>query len=177
MIHLFIIILLSALTTGVITSFLGYWVHWIFHQPWSRWFYHAHMNHHIIQYPPSSFLSDKYKSAGRDSTVILFIVAFAPVLVGIVLFTILGILSLTTGICSLICLTIWGLAHDYFHDQFHISGSYWTKFKFFLIWRDIHYIHHLDMSKNYGIVSFQWDKVFKTYFEADITLDEGNNEL
>jgi sterol desaturase/sphingolipid hydroxylase (fatty acid hydroxylase superfamily) len=134
------------------------------------------MNHHLVQYPPSVFLSSKYKSAGKDSTVILFIVAFAPVLIGIVICTMFGILSLTSGICSLLCLTIWGLAHDYFHDQFHITSP-WKRFSFFLKWRDIHYVHHLDMSKNYGIISFQWDKLFKTYLEANITLDKGKETL
>jgi sterol desaturase/sphingolipid hydroxylase (fatty acid hydroxylase superfamily) len=171
MIYILLSMLVAMLVMGFITTFLGYVVHWIFHQPWSLWFYDAHMNHHQIQYPPTIFFSDKYKSAGRNSTVWLFVIAFAPVFLGIVLLTYLGILSLLLGAYSMFSLIVWGWVHDYFHDQFHLTNTPWKSLPFFLKWRDIHYVHHLDMSKNYGIVLFQWDKLFKTFSsEEDIKL-------
>lgn len=177
MIRLLCTLLVAFSATGFITTFLGYWVHWAFHQPWSLRFYHAHMNHHQIQYPPADFLSETYRGAGRDSTVILFAIAFAPVLLTIALLTLFGFFSLTTCIISLASLAVWGFAHDYFHDQFHLTNTFWKKFAFFIKLRSTHYLHHLDMSKNYGIVFFQWDKLFKTYDAEEIKFDQENGTL
>lgn len=171
MIHLLVTALVAFFATGIVTTFLGYWVHWVFHQSWSLWFFQAHMNHHLIQYPPTNFLSDTYRSAGKDSTVILFAVAFTPVILAIIILTLFGIFSLTTCTITLVTLLAWGFVHDYFHDQFHLTNTFWKQFAFFLKLRSTHYVHHLDMSKNYGIVLFQWDKLFKTYDDENINLD------
>jgi sterol desaturase/sphingolipid hydroxylase (fatty acid hydroxylase superfamily) len=177
MMSLLLTIVVAFFASGLITTFLGYWVHWIFHQPWSLGFYHAHMNHHQIQYPPSDYLSDTYRGAGRDSTVILFVVAFAPVLIGIALLTWFGFFTLTTCGIIVASLAIWGYVHDYFHDQFHLNNTWWKQFSFFIKLRSTHYLHHLDMSKNYGIILFPWDKLFNTYDAENITLDKENDAL
>jgi sterol desaturase/sphingolipid hydroxylase (fatty acid hydroxylase superfamily) len=165
-------LLLAVATGGLITTFMGYLVHWVFHQPWSLWFYNAHMNHHKIQYPPTDFFSDTYKSAGRDSTAVLFVIAFAPIMLAIIAMTFLGILSLPVGLTTLASLIGWGLVHDHLHDQFHLTNSRWNKLPFFETLRKIHYVHHLDMRLNFGIFFFVWDKMFKTYDDAnEINLD------
>jgi len=128
------------------------------------------MNHHKIQYPPANFFSEKYKSAGRDSTVILFAIAFAPIFIIIGLLTFFGILSITTCITAFVFLLLWGFIHDHIHDQFHITNTFWEKFPLFVKWRTLHYIHHIDMNTNFGIIQFQWDKLFKTFVNENITI-------
>lgn len=172
MISLLIKLLVIFAVTGTATTFLGYWVHWAFHQPWTQWFHRAHMNHHQIQYPSTDFFSDKYRHPGRDSAVILFGIAFTPILLGVGILMLLGLLSLTSGLAVFVSLALWGFAHDYFHDQFHLKNSWWKQFSIFTNWRRLHYIHHLDMSLNFGIVFFGWDKLFKTFDSAhDIHLE------
>jgi sterol desaturase/sphingolipid hydroxylase (fatty acid hydroxylase superfamily) len=149
------------------TTLLGYWVHWAFHQPWTLWFHRAHMNHHQVQYPATDFFSEKYRSAGKDSSAILFGIVFSPVVLAIVGVMLLGLVSLSTGIVVLSSLSLCGFAHDYFHDQFHIKSTWLKRFQFFLNWRRLHYVHHLDMKLNFGIVHFYWDKLFKTFDDAD----------
>lgn len=164
-------LLLILIITGIFTVFLGYIIHKLFHNPSSRWFYHAHMNHHMIQYPPTSFFSDSYKSAGKDSTVILFVIAFAPILLGVIALTFFGVFSLTTCIASLLGLVFWGWMHNYVHDHFHLKNTWLTYIPFFIKWRKLHYIHHLDMTKNLGIIWFGWDKLFKTFADEDVELN------
>jgi sterol desaturase/sphingolipid hydroxylase (fatty acid hydroxylase superfamily) len=121
------------------------------------------MNHHKIQYPPTNFYSDKYRSAGIDSAVILFTIAFSPLLVGLGLLAYFGVVSMTIGISGLAGLIIWGLMHSYIHGQFHLNNSFWNKFSIFHSWKDLHYIHHLNMNSNLGIFIFVWDKLFGTF--------------
>jgi sterol desaturase/sphingolipid hydroxylase (fatty acid hydroxylase superfamily) len=167
MIMLLLKLLAIFTVTGACTTFLGYWVHWSFHQPWALWFHKAHMNHHQIQYPSTDFFSEKYRHPGRDSTVILFGIVFAPLLLLVGGFMLFGVISLTAGLTTFISLGLWGFAHDYFHDQFHLNNSWWKKFPTFINWRRLHYVHHLNMSLNFGIVFFGWDKMFKTFDSAD----------
>lgn len=155
--------LLITFVSAVIATFLGYWIHWLLHQPWSLWFYSAHMNHHKLQYPSTDFFSDKYRSAGKDSTVILFVLVFMPIILALGALSFFGILSWSTSIYTLINLAAWGLIHNYLHDKFHLNNTFWKNIPLFLKWQSIHYIHHLEMNANYGIVLFVWDKLFKTY--------------
>lgn len=157
---------------GITICFLGYWTHQWFHHPSSGWLYRAHQNHHFIQYPPHAYLSDTYKSAGTDSTRILFAIVFSPLIIGLSVLTFFGVLSLWHGIAALLSLGLWGYVHDYVHDQFHLSNTWLLKLpgSWFTNWRRIHYIHHLDQTKNFGIVYFGWDKWFGT-FEDETTLE------
>lgn len=174
MISFFLTFLISSIVTAIAATFIGYWVHWSFHQPWALWFYHAHMNHHKVQYPATDFFSEKYRSAGKDNTVILFAVVFTPVILTILALAFFGTVSWTISICSLISLIAWGLIHNYVHDEFHLTDSIWKSSSLFLKWRSLHYIHHLDMTTNYGIVFFLWDRLFKTYIkETESTLTQG----
>lgn len=159
--------------TFITVTLLGWITHKTFHQSWCAWFYQTHLNHHMVQYPATDFFSDTYRSGGRDSSVWLFIIAFSPILIGLGLLTVFGILSLTTGIASLLGLGLWGYLHDYIHDQFHLRDTWMLKLptSLFRSWRKWHYIHHLDMSKNYGIIWFGWDKLFNTFIDENIDLN------
>jgi sterol desaturase/sphingolipid hydroxylase (fatty acid hydroxylase superfamily) len=55
--------------------------------------------------------------------------------------------------------------HNNMHDSFHIRKTFWHKFPFFQKLIKSHYQHHINMGTNYGIFSFFWDKLFKTYKE------------
>jgi sterol desaturase/sphingolipid hydroxylase (fatty acid hydroxylase superfamily) len=145
------------------TVFFGYWSHRLFHNPISGPFYKAHMNHHTVQYPPEDFTSDVYRSAGKDNTLWYFALAFSPLMIMIVLSHFLLGVSLWTCACVIASMIATGLVHDYLHDGFHLNKSLWQYLPFFSRWQELHKIHHVDMSKNFGIFSFLFDKLFKTY--------------
>jgi sterol desaturase/sphingolipid hydroxylase (fatty acid hydroxylase superfamily) len=60
-----------------------------------------------------------------------------------------------------------GLLHNYLHDAFHISGHWLYRVPFVNMWFShlvsLHYLHHVNMNSNFGIFTFHWDKVFKTF--------------
>ena len=159
-----IISLFAATISFVATSFIGYWVHRLYHLPISGPFYRAHMNHHLQQYPPSDFTSDIYRSAGADNTVLYFILTFLPIIVAIIA----SVFFL--GVSIWVCLSIFagmfsaGILHDKLHDAYHLNQSYWQYLPFFRRLQDLHRIHHQgDMKTNYGIFSFVCDRLFGTF--------------
>jgi len=164
MLILILKILLGCLFSSILTTFLGWAIHWMLHQHWSWVFHDAHMNHHQIQYPPTNFLSqDKYRDAGKDNTAYFFIGAFVPVIAGIVCLIVFHWISILVGLSMLLTMSGWGLLYNYLHDQFHIANSWCHRIPYFTKLRALHFIHHLDMNLNFGIVLFQWDKLFKTF--------------
>lgn len=156
-----LIVCILFICSFLITTFLGYWVHWALHQKWSGSFYEAHMNHHLKQYPALDFYSDTYRSAGKDNTVFLFLIIFSPILIGLGLFSFF--FSPLIGLSVLISLLFFGIIHNYYHDQFHIKKSIWRKFSLFIRLERLHMLHHINMNYNYGIIYFIWDKVFNTF--------------
>lgn len=153
----------ALLFTLIILTFLGYAFHMMFHQPWSGHFYKAHMNHHLKQYPATDFYSDTYRYAGRDNTVWLFGLVFAPLVITMIVLTATGAISLFLGLSILAEMGIIGWLNNSLHDSFHLRNTFWEKFSFFDRLRKLHYQHHVNMSTNYGIFSFVWDKIFGTY--------------
>lgn len=160
-----IIHLLILIAFFIVFTFLGYAFHRIFHQPWSGRFYKSHMNHHLKQYPLNDFYSDKYRNSGKDNSVWLFAIAFSPLVAILVWSVVSGHVGILFGAMIAIEMAIVGWLNDSMHDSFHIRKTFWHKFPFFQRLIDLHYQHHVDMGTNYGIFSFYWDKVFKTFKE------------
>jgi len=156
-------IVFAIILTLFTLTLLGYGFHWMFHQPWSGHFYKAHMNHHLKQYPPTDFYSDTYRYAGKDNTVVLFGLVFAPIVITMIVLTATGGVSLFLGLSVLAEMGIIGALNNSLHDCFHLRNSFWQKFSFFERLRKLHFQHHVDMSTNYGIFSFIWDQIFGTY--------------
>jgi sterol desaturase/sphingolipid hydroxylase (fatty acid hydroxylase superfamily) len=147
----------------IFMTLLGYITHKIFHKKWSGRFYRAHFNHHYLQYPPEDLISDKYRDAGKDNTVYLFALCFSPFIIGNIILTILGIIPIILGVGIFIEMAVVSLLNSELHDAFHLTNSFWHKFWFFDNLKKLHFQHHFDQSKNYGIFSFMWDKIFRTY--------------
>lgn len=150
-------------TTFILLTFLGYGFHWMFHQPWSKRFYVAHMNHHTKQYPPTDFYSDKYRDPGKDNTVLLFAFAFAPFVITTIALTATASISLFLGLSILAEMAIIGVLNNSLHDSFHLRKTFWHRFKFFDRLTKLHYQHHIDMRMNYGIFNFTFDRIFRTF--------------
>jgi len=162
-------ILIAVIITFVLTTLFGYVVHWSLHQSWAGNYNKAHMTHHLKLYPPSDFTSDKYRSAGKDSTVKTFAIAAIPIILFPVGLCVLGFISWP------IMITVWvvqgsvGFIHDWLHDCFHIRNHWLSRIPvirdIFFKWINLHYLHHVNMETNYGIFSFYWDKLFGTFWD------------
>jgi sterol desaturase/sphingolipid hydroxylase (fatty acid hydroxylase superfamily) len=160
-------IIITVLLSFFITTLFGHVVHWSLHQPWSGKVHDAHMTHHLRLYPPSDYVSKVYRNAGADSTPKFFAIAALPLIITPIILWALEIMPLAIMITVLIVEGLMGFLHDYLHDAFHIEGHWLYRTyairRLFAPWVALHYLHHVDMSKNYGIFSFFWDRVFGTF--------------
>src|SRR5256885_11330697 len=54
-------------------------------------------------------------------------------------------------------------AHVYVPTQYQLNHSWLRRFGWFHRKRELHFVHHRDASKNFGVIEFVWDRVFGTY--------------
>lgn len=156
-------IIVALFVALIVLVFLGYVFHIVFHKSWSGHFYRAHMNHHLKQYPPEDYVSDVYRDAGKDNTIYLFAFAFFPLVFLDIVLIIFGALSIVFGVGVLVEMIVISWLNSEMHDAFHTTKTFWHRFWFFERLKKLHYMHHVDMTKNYGIFSFTWDKIFGTF--------------
>lgn len=163
-----IALLLTILITCAAVTLFGYVVHWSLHQDWAGKFNKSHMTHHTL-YPPEDYTSEKYRHAGKDTTVITFAIAAIPMVAAPILLGFFGFLSWPLVVTVVVVELGMGWLHDYIHNSFHIQNHWLSRIPFvkdiFAKWGKLHYNHHVDMGKNYGIFFFKWDKLFKTYLD------------
>jgi len=142
-------------TGSYITELLAMGTHWAGHHHWSKWWFHAHMGHHINDYPPSRFLSEKYQHAKRDNSKAYFL--------SLVLSPSICCYLTNTFSVKMFLANAWGgvlvlLLADYLHRGMHTNGFYLEKYQWFLKLRSLHYYHHKgDMLKNFAIGDFLLD--------------------
>jgi sterol desaturase/sphingolipid hydroxylase (fatty acid hydroxylase superfamily) len=157
--------LFAAVLTYLVVSLFGYVVHRSLHQSWTGKLNKAHMTHHLKLYPPSDFYSDKYRDPGGDNTAHIFALAALPIVAAPFILWLCGVLSLCLTLFIVVEMLFIGWLHDYLHDAFHITNHPLTKFKLFSRWIDLHYLHHIKMQTNFGIFSFHWDRLFRTFWD------------
>lgn len=162
---------LTLLISYIVTSLFGYVIHWSLHQSWAGQFNNAHMTHHLKLYPPEDFTSDTYRHAGKDSTPKFFAMAAIPLILTPIVLGLLGILPFYLVITVLVVEGIMGFLHDHIHDLFHINNNWMSRVPvlrdIFHKWTRLHYLHHVDMEKNYGIFVFHWDRLLGTFWKRD----------
>lgn len=59
----------------------------------------------------------------------------------------------------------WFQAHV--HEHFHLRQSYLLRYRWFRRWKALHRVHHLDKTKNFGLVSFTCDRWMGTFVPLD----------
>lgn len=119
------------------------------------------MTHHVTNYPPQRFFSERYRSSGVDGLAIWF-APFGAIYVAAVLLS--GIPHPTVILLGGALVIV---SSSLVHDGAHMSRSWaWT-------WpatRGIalrHLTHHRRMGRNFGILTDVWDRLFGTYRAAD----------
>jgi sterol desaturase/sphingolipid hydroxylase (fatty acid hydroxylase superfamily) len=160
-------VILVSLIVFVITTLFGHVVHWSLHQGWAGKLNDAHMTHHIRLYPPSDYVSDVYRSPGKDNTVFIFGAAAIPLVITPLVLLLLGYISVFIMVWATVEMLVIGYMHDGIHDAFHVRKSFWHRVPGYSRWAELHYLHHVDMKTNYGIFFFGWDMVFNTLWKKN----------
>lgn len=57
-------------------------------------------------------------------------------------------------------------AHVYVHVQYHLDGSWLSRFRWFRRKRRLHFIHHRRMNTNFAVIEFVCDKWLGTFHDA-----------
>lgn len=148
-------VILSGLVFGEI---VGYLIHRLIHWERMGFLFRRHMVHHLKLYPTTDFLSDQYRSPGKDNTMYVFTAFIAVACILMFIFAPVWIAAIYS-----VEFIILGLLNDYFHDAFHIRFHKLTKYEWFLNLRRLHFHHHEDMGKNFGIFSWLGDYIFRTF--------------
>jgi sterol desaturase/sphingolipid hydroxylase (fatty acid hydroxylase superfamily) len=159
-------ILLTILVVFLVATSFGYFVHRALHQEWMWQFYKNHHTHHLILYPPEDFDAPTYRSAGKDNTTYFFIAASSPIIVLPILLFAFHIITLPIFITAFISMAVFGIPNNYLHDSFHISGHWLCKYNWYRELVKLHYEHHVDLQKNFGIYSFLWDRICGTFIKG-----------
>jgi len=68
------------------------------------------------------------------------------------------------NVCLLLCIISISLLFItyYFHKSYHIPKHWLNKYKFFKNGKKLHLVHHQDMTKNFGLLSYIFDEYFNT---------------
>lgn len=158
---MFLLVLIDFL---LLAGLFGHLVHWALHQPWAGVFHRAHMDHHLVQYPPGDLTSDRYRTVNwRHSGTFLFTPPLLAIL-GAVGGLLWGLGAPAWVLVTLgITLVGFGLVNDYVHDSFHVRRHPLNRYGWYRRLRRLHFVHHVDMGSNYGIVTMVYDRVFGTF--------------
>ncbi len=119
--------------------------------------YFLHMEHHKKHYPITRLLSEKYQSQSEG------IIAYSPV-AALLFLSLYNLLAWETWMCVCIQLIAHAFINDTIHTQIHTKNSYLEKYDWFKKQRQIHFIHHTKLSKNYSFgIDSTMDKINNTY--------------
>lgn len=137
---------------------VGYLIHKLLHWKRAGFLYNRHMTHHLRLYPIHDFMSPVYRSPGKDNTMYVFTAFIAIACILMFIFCPFWIAAIFSA--EFIFL---GVFNDYVHDAFHVIAHPLEKYDSFLELRRLHFEHHVDMGKNYGIFSFIPDRIFRSF--------------
>lgn len=155
------------------TEFVGYFIHRALHVGALGCFSRMHMGHHDDLYPAGSPMrTDTYvypkrtvllRIAGQEWVIPIAVVSL-PFLV-ILYFIGISLLYIAFGSVASI---VWAwLGLSYMHKSYHLKDFWMAKERTLGKWykgvRRLHDIHHHDMSHNYGITFFWFDKLAETF--------------
>lgn len=133
----------------------GYWLHRWAHRPSSPLF-GPHMTHHVQNYPPRRFFSERYESSGSDSLAIWF-APFGAVYVAAVL-----LLGAPHPVAILLGGAASAAVSSVLHDFSHVRDSWFWRVPFLRGAGVRHHWHHRRMQRNFGVVFSWWDRLFGT---------------
>ena len=60
-------------------------------------------------------------------------------------------------------------AHLYLHVQYHLRNTWLKRYQWFKRKQRLHLLHHRDMTRNYAVIEFFWDRVLGTFEDAPAT--------
>jgi sterol desaturase/sphingolipid hydroxylase (fatty acid hydroxylase superfamily) len=118
--------------------------------------FEAHeLGHHRV-YRDRDLLLDQWIPAEKH-VMWYFVPLFTPM---VVTFYVLAPLAIFVAHAWGIAFAVWW--HVFLHRHYHLRGSVFERFKWFRLKRQLHFIHHRRVHRNYAIVEFWLDRLLGT---------------
>lgn len=130
--------------------------HYLMHQRWTGPLWESHQLHHRF-YNPKHQTSTTFNPVGWKSfrfRAIIFVIVTGA------LFWLLPFAMAATMFVEIIALAI---LTDYIHDATHTSDHKLRRYAWFRYLQDLHWIHHANVKKNFGVLTFFYDKLTGHY--------------
>jgi sterol desaturase/sphingolipid hydroxylase (fatty acid hydroxylase superfamily) len=54
-------------------------------------------------------------------------------------------------------------AHVVFDREYHVEGSWFLRFAWFMRKQQLHFVHHRHANANFAVIDFFWDRLLGTY--------------
>lgn len=158
-------LLCTTVATWYFCNLMDWLLHTMSHMPTRlpvlKTIHRIHMTHHKIHYPITKLLRpEPYNSGGGE-------LAFGPI-IAIIYGIIYILLPVRIAWVVLLESTLFLLASDRLHVEYHVQGSYLERFDWFLRRRERHFWHHKHLRENMSLGGIDpvFDHVFKTYREV-----------
>ena len=148
---------LLAAATYYVASFIQTVFHRVFgHTRRVAKLYDVHVKGHHGQYS-RALLSDRWIPTEQHVTW-YYAIPFAPIV-----FIAFWYLPLDFFLAHLAALggAIWW--HVYLHRQYHLRNSWFGRFAWFRRKQHLHFVHHQRPNRNYAVVEYFWDRLFRTF--------------
>jgi sterol desaturase/sphingolipid hydroxylase (fatty acid hydroxylase superfamily) len=126
-------------------------------------FFRNHIQFHHDHYAGDHVVSTNYLDNGDNNT--LFFLAPIALLVVTSYFFLrsdLFVVNLTAMLLSL-------CGHYYIDNQYHVAGSWLSRFSWFRQKQQLHFIHHRNGDRNFAVIDFFWDRLLGTYCGVEMT--------
>lgn len=152
----------------------GYAIHRSLHWKFSGRANRAHSQHHTVLYDTEDhYLTDRYMAPPWYDLPFFYYAPAALLTLAVVYF----LFPWFVVIILAIMLVVLGLANDYIHVAIHTKGHFLEKYAWFKTARKRHWQHHLDETTNYGIFTWETDRLFGTFVEPGGTPPYERGEL
>lgn len=130
--------------------------HWLMHQRWTGLLWRSHHLHHQL-YNPRHPATDEFKPAGWRSF------RFQALIFVIVALAVLWFVPFAISIPLLIEFSALSYITNEIHNATHTTGHWLEIFGWYRQLKREHWIHHANVKKNLGVLTFFYDRLAKSY--------------
>lgn len=126
-------------------------------------FFENHIQFHHVHYAGNHVVSTHYLDNGNNNT--LFFLLPVAVVVGLSYW----FLRLDLLMVQLVIMSLSFGGHYYIDNQYHVVGSWLSRFAWFRRKQQLHFIHHRHGDFNFAVIDFFWDRLLGTYQSVGAT--------
>lgn len=143
--------------------------HYLMHQRWTGPLWESHQLHHRL-YNPKHHTTDKFNPVGWKSF------RFRAVIFVIVTAAIFSLLPLAMAVAVMTEVVVLAILTDSIHDATHTTEHPLARFAWFRRLQHLHWIHHTNVKKNFGVLTFFFDKLGGYFSEGELDKFQGEKQ-